>query len=77
MIVMLHDDYLAAADRLDSWGYAAGRDYRWIKRYGNENLRAVYRYDPMLGFNSLGDAATPGFFRYGSTSPGAKRIVVL
>lgn len=77
MIVTLHDDYLAAADKLDAWGYAAGSDYRWIKRYGNENLRAVYAYDPMLGFNSLGDAATPGFFRYGSASPGAKRIVVL
>ena len=77
MIVMLHDDYLAAADLLDSWGYTAGKDYRWIKRYGNENLRAIYRYDPMLGFNSLGDDSIPGFFRYGSSSVKAKRIVVL
>lgn len=77
MVVLLHDDYLCAADLLDSWGFEAGVGYRWVKRYGNENLRASYAYDPMLGFNSLGDAETPGFFRYGSTSKSAKRIVVL
>lgn len=78
MIVMLHDGYYEAADRLDTWGYHAGEDYRWIKRYGNENLRTEYMYDPMLGFNTLGDERTPGFFHYGAEpSRGVVRIAVL
>lgn len=78
LVVLLHDDYFAAADRLDAWGYQAGEGYRWIKRYGNENLRTQYMYDPVLGFNTLGDDATPGFFRYGEEPvPGVPRMVVL
>lgn len=78
MVVLLHDGYLAAADWLESQGYRAGADYRWVKRYGNENLRTRYMYDPMLGFNSLGDEATPGFFRFGTEpGPGVPRVVVL
>lgn len=78
MIVLLHDDYFAAADLLEGMGYRPGWDFRWIKRYGMENLRTRYRFDPMLGFNTVGDEGTPGFFALGDPdNRAAKRIVIL
>lgn len=77
MIVLLQDDYDSAAQFLMERGFRAGWDFRWVKRYGMDNIQSRYMFDPMLGFNTIGSAGSPGFYAAREPRAGDKRIVVM
>lgn len=78
LIVVLHEKYKPIYEYLVRRGFLPGEDFRWIKRYGQENLLSCYSYDPLLGFNSIGAACYPGFEVLGDPDDSsAVRIVIL
>lgn len=79
LIVYLGDDYDACYDTLTSHGYRPGSSFKWIKRYGWENLKQRYCYDPTLGFNSsCKDQGFPGYRIFGDSSDAdATKIMIM
>lgn len=79
IVVLLHDDYNEPCRVLTQLGLRAGWDFRWIKRYGHDNLQVSYLFDPILGFNTISnDSRYQGFRVIGDPDDSdALRIVVL
>jgi len=79
MIIVLGNLYSQAYKTLTGMGLKPGDDFKWISRYGFENINAKYSFDPTLGCNIVSpDLRFPGFFVYGNPeNMNAKRIVTL
>jgi len=79
MVVVLGSIYYSAYKILTGIGLKPGDDFKWIGRYGFENINAKYSFDPTLGCNIVSpDTRFPGFFVYGNPENiNAKRIVTL
>jgi hypothetical protein len=79
MIVIIDDDYLRAHNILAGMGLRPGDDFKWIGRYGFENINTKYAFDPTFGCNHLGpDSRYPGFTIYGNIDDaGTEKIVIL
>jgi hypothetical protein len=79
MVVVIKDDYSHAYDILSGIGLKPGDDFKWINRYGFENINAKYAFDPTLGCNYIGaNSEYPGFTIYGDIEDSnAVRIVTL
>lgn len=79
MVIVMGDFYFRAYELLTGIGLRPGDDFKWIGRYGFENINARYSYDPTFGCNIVSpDTRFPGFFVYGDPeNMNAKRIVTL
>lgn len=78
VIIYLGDLYNEWYDFFCEKGLKEGWEFKWIKRYSHDKLTTRYAFDPIIGFNSIGnDERYPGYNIVGNPDGKAKRIVVL
>ena len=78
MVVYTGSDYYKWHKYLERYGLKAGKDFKWVKRYGMDNIMAEYKFDPVLGFNSLGNNKNyPGYTMYGNESGDKEKKTVM
>lgn len=67
LVIYLGDDIEYAYKLLRSFGIEPARNIRWIKRYCVEKLNKEYVFDPINGFNKIGNYPEfPGYNIYGN-----------
>ena len=79
VIIYLGDLYNEWYEFLTDKGIREGWEFKWIKRYSHDKLTTRYAFDPIIGFNTVGnDDRYPGYNIVGDPdNRKAKRIVIL
>lgn len=67
LVIYLGDDIEYAYELLGRFGMEPARNIKWIKRYCVENLTKEYAFDPINGFEKVGNYPEfPGYVIYGN-----------
>lgn len=79
IIIYLGDLYNEWYDFFTDRGIKEGWEFKWIKRYSYDKLTTRYAFDPIIGFNTVGnDERFPGYNLLGNQDDAqAKRVVIL
>lgn len=73
LVIYLGEDIEYAYKLLGSFGFDPARGIKWIKRYGIEKLIKEYTFDPINGFNKIGNYPEyPGYNIYGAPFDNSK-----
>ena len=76
LVIYLGDNIEYAYELLRSFGFEPVRNIKWIKRYCVENLTKEYTFDPINGFDKIGNYPEfPGYVIYGNPCSGSKTSI--
>lgn len=78
LIIYLGDNLDHCYDSLIKYGFKPAKNIKWIKRYCVEKLTRQYCFDPINGFNKLGNFPEyPGYHIYGDPHNKNSKIICI